>query len=80
MVENRSVLTLEDFDKKLAETDAYLQLLIDQVQVRVFIDFPRSIKIWNFVREELYCPLIYKFDCQMTCLRCSVHPRENSSK
>ena len=30
----RSVPSQADFDKKLAETDAYLQLLIDQVKVR----------------------------------------------
>ncbi len=31
--ENRPAVTLSDFDKKLSETDAYLQILIDQVQV-----------------------------------------------
>ena len=31
--EQRASVTMSDFDKKLAETDAYLQILIDQVQV-----------------------------------------------
>ena len=31
--ENRPPVTMSDFDKKLAETDSYLQILIDQVQV-----------------------------------------------
>lgn len=30
------VPSVQDFDKKLAEADAYLQILIDQLKVRLF--------------------------------------------
>ena len=48
--ENRPSVTMSDFDKKLAETDSYLQILIDQVQVlfyshrRVILYFLNCIK------------------------------------
>ena len=32
---NKPIPTMNDFDKKLSETDAYLQILIDQVQVMI---------------------------------------------
>ena len=50
--EHRPPLTLEDFDKKMSETDAYLQILIDQVKVRAssiigFLDLLSSLIFQN---------------------------------
>ena len=41
--DSKPALTINDFDRKLSETDAYLQILIDQVKVcgarKYYVDF-----------------------------------------
>lgn len=46
--ETAFVPSVQDFDKKLAEADAYLQILIDQLKVRLFFYIVRPKSALHF--------------------------------
>uniref|UniRef100_A0A8C2X6P9 Oxysterol-binding protein n=1 Tax=Cyclopterus lumpus TaxID=8103 RepID=A0A8C2X6P9_CYCLU len=48
------VPSVQDFDKKLAEADAYLQILIDQLKLRFFLLFLQKIEIL----KETTCSMV----------------------
>lgn len=61
---NRPPPTIKDFDNKVSEADAYLQLMIEQTKVSTYIRFYSTCV---YIKKKQYCVILWFYLSQFYC-------------